>query len=423
MHLAARGYLDDPFMGPYKQPNQQGSTQGHCEEPRTPRRCNTPDLERVEFEAFEGPGASTNEATYGPWTDSRTSRHPIHESYVGFVGPIRVLYTMIHPRGTLGRDIMALQDKKDSHVVVIGTLQVFHLEVYAFLDPWATLSFVTPYILVNINIGLEGLLKTFSVSTPVCDPFIARRANVVAETLNILSMGSVAHVEKEKKELAKDVHRLARLGVCLWTRADHQQRVEVSSQGGDGATKMYRDLHDVYWWNDMKRDIIDFVTKCPNCQHVNVEHQKPRGVTQEINIPTWKWEVINMDFIMGLSRTRKQHDSIWVIVDRFTMSAHLLAIKTTDSVEDYTRLYMSDIVRLHKVPLFIILDKGVTHEEGYEIWQESEAQSQVRRFRNKEVALVKVLWRRQPEEGATWEAEESMMAKYSHLFPFDSVSS
>ncbi|WMV19191.1 hypothetical protein MTR67_012576 [Solanum verrucosum] len=74
---------------------------------------------------------------------------------------------------------------------------------------------------------------------------------------------------------------------------------------------MYCDLREVFWWNDMKRDVANFVAKCPNCQQIKVEHQKPGGVTLEINIPTWEWEVINMDFITGLPRTRRQHDSIW----------------------------------------------------------------------------------------------------------------
>ena len=71
-------------------------------------------------------------------------------------------------------------------------------------------------------------------------------------------------------------------------------------------TKMYRDLREVYWWNGMKRDIADFVSKFPNCQQVKVEHQKLGGMTQEIDIPTWKWDVINMYFITGLPRTRRQ---------------------------------------------------------------------------------------------------------------------
>ena len=58
----------------------------------------------------------------------------------------------------------------------------------------------------------------------------------------------------------------------------------------------------------MKSDIANLVRKCPNCQHVNVEHQKQGGMTQDIESPTWKLEVIDIDFITGLPRTCKQHD-------------------------------------------------------------------------------------------------------------------
>ena len=85
----------------------------------------------------------------------------------------------------------------------------------------------------------------------------------------------------------------------------------------------------------------DFVSKCPNCQQVKVEHQKPGGMTHEIDIPTWKWDVINMDFITGLPGTRRHHDSIWVIVYRMSKSSHFLAVKTTDSAEDYPKLYIN----------------------------------------------------------------------------------
>ena len=71
----------------------------------------------------------------------------------------------------------------------------------------------------------------------------------------------------------------------------------------------------------MKRDIADFVSKCPNFQQVKVEHQKLGGMTQEIDINTWKWDAINMDFITGFPRTRRQPDLIWVIVDRMTKSS------------------------------------------------------------------------------------------------------
>ena len=64
-----------------------------------------------------------------------------------------------------------------------------------------------------------------------------------------------------------------------------------------------------------------------------------------------------MDFIIELRRTRRQHDSICVIVDRITKSSRFLEFRTT--VEDYDKLYINEIVMLHGVPLSIILDRGL----------------------------------------------------------------
>ena len=65
-----------------------------------------------------------------------------------------------------------------------------------------------------------------------------------------------------------------------------------------------------------------------------------------------------MDYITGLPRTQRKYDSIWVIVDRLTKSAHFLPVRTTYSAEDYARLYAMEIVRLHGVPKSIISDRG-----------------------------------------------------------------
>ena len=95
----------------------------------------------------------------------------------------------------------------------------------------------------------------------------------------------------------------------------------------------------------MKKDSADYVAKYLNCQQVKVEHLKPRGLTQIIEVLTWKWQSVNMDFMVGLPRTRRQHDSIWVIVDRMTKSAHFIPVKSSYRGEDYARLYIDEIVR------------------------------------------------------------------------------
>ena len=121
-----------------------------------------------------------------------------------------------------------------------------------------------------------------------------------------------------------------------------------------GATKMYRDLKQHFWWSRMKRDIVEFVTKCPNCQQVKYEHQRPGGTLQRMPIPEWKWERIAMDFVVGLPKTLGKFDSIWVIVDRLTKSAHFIPVKVTYNAEKLAKLYISEVVRLHGVPLSII---------------------------------------------------------------------
>src|SRR5262245_20372142 len=74
-------------------------------------------------------------------------------------------------------------------------------------------------------------------------------------------------------------------------------------------------------------------------------------------IMCWKWEHISMDFVVGLPKSRRRHDAIWVIVDRLTKSAHFLPMSTTDSLETLSRLYVSEIVRLHGVPVSIVSDR------------------------------------------------------------------
>nr|GEW65302.1 reverse transcriptase domain-containing protein [Tanacetum cinerariifolium] len=71
----------------------------------------------------------------------------------------------------------------------------------------------------------------------------------------------------------------------------------------------------------------------------------------------WKWERITMDFITKLPKTSNGHDTIWVIVDRLTKSAHFIPTRGTDSMETLTRLYIKEIVSRHGVPISIISDR------------------------------------------------------------------
>ena len=99
------------------------------------------------------------------------------------------------------------------------------------------------------------------------------------------------------------------------------------------------------------------MTKCMVCQKVKAEHQVPSGLLQPIRIPKWKWDRITIDFMVELSLTGRKHDSIWVVVDRLTKLAHFLPVRTDYSLDKMAELYISEIVRLHGIPISIISDR------------------------------------------------------------------
>nr|GFA19600.1 hypothetical protein [Tanacetum cinerariifolium] len=105
-----------------------------------------------------------------------------------------------------------------------------------------------------------------------------------------------------------------------------------------GSDKMYQYLKPLYWWQNIKADIATYVSKCLTCAKVKAEHQKPSGLLQKPKIPVWKWERITMNFVSRLPRMPSGYDTIWVIVDRLTKSAHVLPMKKMDSMEKLTSL-------------------------------------------------------------------------------------
>jgi hypothetical protein len=121
---------------------------------------------------------------------------------------------------------------------------------------------------------------------------------------------------------------------------------------------MYQDLKQHYWWTKMKIEIARHVAKCDTCRRVKEIHMKAAGPLQSLSIPTWKWEDISMDFIVGLPKTTKGFDSIWVIIDRLTKIAHFLPVKIDHPVAVYAQLYIACILSLHGVPKTIVSDCG-----------------------------------------------------------------
>jgi hypothetical protein len=107
---------------------------------------------------------------------------------------------------------------------------------------------------------------------------------------------------------------------------------------------MYQDLKQNFWWTRMKREIAKYVSECDICQRVKASHLKTAGILHPLPIPSWKWEDISMDYIVGLPNTSLRHDSIWVIIDPLTKTARFLPVHTTYNAKKYAEIYLDQIV-------------------------------------------------------------------------------
>nr|GEY49326.1 putative reverse transcriptase domain-containing protein [Tanacetum cinerariifolium] len=184
------------------------------------------------------------------------------------------------------------------------------------------------------------------------------KANVVADALSRKS-GMIAGIKVEE-ETIRDLERSSEGGQRdLDYRREPRQAEAHSSPFSihPGSTKMYHDLKQHFWWSGMKRDVAMFVSKCLICQLVKIKHQRASGLLQQLDIPVWKWDEISMDFVTGLPRTQRRHDTIWVVVDRLTKSAHFLPICKDYSVSRLADIFQQEIVRLHGTPSAIVSDR------------------------------------------------------------------
>ncbi|GJS16441.1 putative reverse transcriptase domain-containing protein [Tanacetum coccineum] len=123
-----------------------------------------------------------------------------------------------------------------------------------------------------------------------------------------------------------------------------------------GSEKMYQYVKKLYWWPNMKANIAAYVSKYLTCVRVKSKHQRPSGLLVQLAIPEWKWDNITMDFITKLPKSSQGFDTIWVIMDRLTKSAHFLPIRENDPLDKLARLYLNRVVARHGIPALIIYD-------------------------------------------------------------------
>ncbi|XP_070026163.1 uncharacterized protein [Nicotiana sylvestris] len=309
------------------------------------------------------------------------------------------------------------------------------------------------------------------------------KANMVADALSRKSMGVLAHLAVQRQTLGRETQKLANDGIRLdkTEEGDGLRKAKMEEAHSSrysihpGATKMYLDLKELYWWKGMKKQVVYHVAKCLNFQQVKAENHRPGGLAQDIEMPQLKWEMINMDFVVGLPRTyyfggnwddhlpliefaynngyqasisMAPYEALYgrrcifesftnkrvmrfgnkgklsprfigpyEIIEKKKKVAYELALPVELS-SVHPVFHVSILIKYihdesHIMPADTIeIKEGLTYEEiPIEILDR-----QVRKLRTKDIALVKVLWSNHDSKEATWDVEEDMRKKYLYLF-------
>ena len=149
--------------------------------------------------------------------------------------------------------------------------------------------------------------------------------------------------------------------VCVLDNDDIRRQIlferhDSPSAGHPGIQKTYVLLKRQFFWLGINKDVHDYVLRCQKCQVNKAERLKVGGLLHPLEIPSGKWESISMDFIVGLPKTQRGHDFVWVIVDRLTKMAQFIPtnekVKTPES-----RLFVEHIYRLYGLPAGIVSDR------------------------------------------------------------------
>ena len=119
--------------------------------------------------------------------------------------------------------------------------------------------------------------------------------------------------------------------------------------GHFGSDKTFGQLGNFYFWLRMRCEVEKIVRRYRVCHHA-IGRSQNIGLYTPLPIPTRPLDSVSMDFILGLPRTQRGHDSIFVVVDRFYKMTHFIPCYKTSDATHIANLFFNEVVKLHGLP-------------------------------------------------------------------------
>ncbi|GJS37661.1 putative nucleotidyltransferase, ribonuclease H [Tanacetum coccineum] len=131
---------------------------------------------------------------------------------------------------------------------------------------------------------------------------------------------------------------------------------ELHGEGHVGRDRTLQLVQASYFWPTMRKEVDRYVKRSRVCQ-VSKGTTTNAGLYMPLHVPLQPWVDISMDFVLGLPRTQRGNDSIFVVVDRFSKMVHFIPCKKTTYAVNVAQLFFRDVYRLHGLPSSIVSDR------------------------------------------------------------------